>query len=134
MFASIYECTYIRTCMFIFNHLMKCLGAPNIVPDVMVNNNSIRINGSNVTLTLSWGEPFSYVNPILSYTVSWDDGSTLQSFTTTDNTTRSYTIINLIPITNYIFSVVATNSIGSGEAGVQNYSTPGLLFILCCNI
>ena len=113
---------------------MKCLGTPDRVPDVMVDNNSIRINGSNVTLTLTWGEPFSYINPILSYTVSWDDGSTLQSFSTTDNTTRSYTIINLTPITNYTFSVVATNSIGSGEAGVQNYATPGLQFILCCDI
>ena len=46
------------------------------------------------------------------------------NFTTTDNTTRSYTITNLTPMTNYIFSVVATNSIGSGEAGVVMITTP----------
>ena len=45
-------------------------------------------------------------------------------FTTTDSTTRSYTITNLTPMTDYTFSVVATNSIGSGEAGVVNYATP----------
>ena len=44
---------------------------------------------------------------------------------TTDNNTRSYTIINLTLMTNYIFSVVATNSIGSGEAGVVMITTPG---------
>ena len=35
------------------------------------------------------------------------------SFTTTDNTTRSYTITNLTTMTTYTFSVVAT--IGSGN-------------------
>ena len=48
------------------------------------------------------------------------------NFTTTDNTTRSYTITNLTPMTTYIFSVVATNSIGSGEAGAVIITTrPG---------
>jgi len=48
------------------------------------------------------------------------------SFTTTDNTTRSFTFKNLLmPRTNYTFSVVATNSIGSGEAGVVMITTPG---------
>ena len=28
-------------------------------------------------------------------------------------------------MTNYTFSVVATNSVGSGEAGVVNYTTLG---------
>ena len=41
-----------------------------------------------------------------------------ENFTTADNTTRSYTITNLTPMTNYTFSVVATNFIGSGKAGV----------------
>ena len=45
-------------------------------------------------------------------------------FTTTDTTTRSYIITNLTPMTSYTFSVVATNSIGSGEAGVV-IITPG---------
>ena len=31
-------------------------------------------------------------------------------------------------MTNYTFSVVATNSIGSGEAGVVMITTPGMYF------
>ena len=47
------------------------------------------------------------------------------NFTTTDNTTRSYTITNLTIMTTYRFSVVATNSIGSGQAGIVMITTPG---------
>ena len=89
--------------------------------DVIVDINTTNINESNVALTLSWGEPFNYHQPIVNYTVSCsgDNATCFQNFTTTDNTTTSYTIItNLIPMTNYTFSVVATNAIGSGEAGI----------------
>ena len=90
-----------------------------MVPGVTVDSNTIDVTGSNVTFTLSWGEPFNNLDPIVNYTVSWSSDVTCPpNFTTTDNTTRSYTIINLTPMTNYTFSVVATNSIGSGEAGV----------------
>ena len=90
-----------------------------MVPGVTVDPNTININENNVTLTLSWGEPFSNLDPIVNYTVSCSgDGTCTPNFTTTDNTTRSYTITNLTPMTNYTFSVVATNSIGSGESGV----------------
>ena len=100
-------------------------GVPAVVPNVTVDDNTININGSNVTLTLSWGEPFNNLDPIVNYTVSCSgDTQCPQPFTTTDNT-RSYTITNLTPMTNYIFSVVATNSIGSGEAGVVMITTPG---------
>ena len=94
----------------------------------MVNDNTININGNNVTLglILSWEEPFNNLDPIVSYTVSCSGDVTCPpNFTTTDNTTRSYTITNLTPITDYTFSVVATNSIGSGEAGVVMITTPG---------
>ena len=101
------------------------LGTPDRAPGVMINEDSVRINGSNVTLTLSWGEPFSYFGPIISYTVSWNDSTFLSSFTITDNITRNYTITNLTPMTNYTFSVVATNSFGSGEAGILIDTTPG---------
>ena len=101
------------------------LGTPDRAPGVMINEDSVRINGSNVTLTLSWGEPFSYFGPIISYTVSWNDSTFPSSFTITDNTTRNYTITNLTPMTNYTFSVVATNSFGSGEAGILIDTTPG---------
>ena len=97
-----------------------------MVPGVTLDN-TININGDNVTLTLSWGEPFNNLDPIVSYTVSCSGDVTCPpNFTTTDNTTRSYTITNLTPMINYTFSVVATNSIGSGEAGVLMITTlPG---------
>ena len=96
-----------------------------MVPGVTVDENTININGNNVTLTLSWGEPFNNLDPIVNYTVSCSGGVTCPpNFTTTDNTTRSYTITNLTPMTDYTLSVVATNSIGSGEAGVVMITTP----------
>ena len=91
----------------------------------MVIDSSV-VNGNNITLTLSWGEPFNNLDPIVNYTVSCSGDVTCPpNFTTTDNTTRSYTITNLTPMTNYTLSVVATNSIGSGEAGVVIITTPG---------
>ena len=61
----------------------------------------------------------------MNYTVSCSGDDTCPPiFTTTDNTSRSYTITKLTPMINYTFSVVATNSIGSGEAGIVNITTP----------
>lgn len=100
-------------------------GVPEMISNVIVDNNT---NENNVTFTLSWREPFNNLDPIMNYTVSCSGDVTCPpSFTTTDNTTRSYTITNLTPMTNYTFSVVATNSIGSGEAGVVMITTPGQL-------
>ena len=97
-----------------------------MVPDVTIDYSTINVNGKNITLTLSWGKPFNNFDPIVNYTVSCSgDDACPQSFTITDNTIRSYTITNLTPMTSYTFSVVATNSIGSGEAGVVRITTPG---------
>ena len=99
--------------------------APDQVPDVMVIADNITLINDIITLTLSWGEPFNNFDPIVNYTVSCSGDDTCPpNFTTADNTTRSYTITNLTPVTNYTFSVVATNSIGSGEAGVVMIVTP----------
>ena len=95
-----------------------------MVPDVTVDDRTFNINGNIVTLTLSWGEPFNNLDPIINYTVSCSGDVTCPLNFTTDNTTRSYTITNLIPMTDYTFSVVATNTIGSGEAGVVMITTP----------
>ena len=96
-----------------------------MVLGVTVDDNTININGNTVTFTLSWGEPFNNLDSIVNYIVSCSgDVICPPNFTTTDNTTRSYTITNLTPMTNYTFSVVATNSIGSGEAGVVMITTP----------
>ena len=98
---------------------------PRIVPDITIDSNTISVNRTNVTLTLSWGEPFNNFDPIVNYTVSCSGDVTCPpNFTTTDNTTRSYTITNLTTMTTYTFSVVATNSNGSGEAGVVMITTP----------
>ena len=99
-----------------------------MVTNVTVDDNIINTNGTIVTLTLSWGEPFNNLDPIVNYTVSCSGDVTCpQDVTTPDNTTRSYTITNLTTMTTYTFSVVATNSIGSGEAGVLNVTTSGKL-------
>ena len=96
-----------------------------MVPGVTLYENTINNNRNNVAFTLSWGEPFNNLDPIVNYTVSClGDVTCPPNFTTTDNSTRSYTITNFTPITNYTFSVVATNSIGSGEAGVVMITTP----------
>ena len=101
-----------------------------MVPSVIVDDNTININGNDVTLILSWGEPFNNLDPIVNYTVSCSSNVTCPpNFTTTDNTTRNYTITNLTSMTNYTFSVVATNSIGSGEAGVLEYTTSGKITV-----
>ena len=114
-----------------------------MVPSVTVDDNTISINGDNVTLTLIWGVPFDNCDPIVNYTVSCSgDNACPSNFTTTDSTTRSHTITNLTTVTTYTFSVVATNSIGSGEAGVVTITTPPgklarllhmcILCSLCC--
>ena len=98
-------------------------GVPVMVPNVTVNGYDITIN-INVTLTLSWEEPFNNFDPIVNYTVSCSGDNTCPQIFTTDNTIRSYTITNLTTMTNYTFSVVATNSIGSGEAGKVIVTVP----------
>ena len=85
--------------------LIFITGIPSIVPNVTVNNNTININGNNVTLTLRWQESFNNLDPIVNYTVSClGDVTCPPNFTTTDNTTKSYAITNLTTMTNYTFS------------------------------
>ena len=121
--------------LHIYSTYYFTVGIPVMVPGITVNNNTININGNDVTLTLSWGEPFNNLDPIVNYTVSCSGDITCPpNFTTTDNTTRSYTITNLAPMTNYTFSVVATNSIGSGVAGVVMITTPPGENISFCNM
>ena len=81
------------------------------------------VDGNYVTITLSWGVPFDNRDPIVNYTVSCSGVRCPLNAATTDST--SYTITDLSPNTQYTFSVVATNSFGSGEAGVVNVTTPG---------
>ena len=100
-----------------------------MVPGVRVHSDTVIVNESNITLTLSWREPFNNRNPIVNYIVSCSGDVTCPpNFTTIDKTTRSYTITNLTTMTNYTFSVVATNSIGSGEAGVVMITTSSSMY------
>ena len=79
-----------------------------MVPYVTVDDSTININGNIVTLKLSWGEQFNNLDPIVNYIVSCSGDVTCPpNFTTTDNTTRSYTVTNLTTMTTYTFSVVA---------------------------
>ena len=97
-------------------------GVPRMVPGVTA---SIKIGKGIVNLTLSWREPYNNLDPIANYTVSCSGDVTCPpNFTTTDNT-RNYTITNLTPMTDYTFSIIATNSFGSGETGVVMITTPG---------
>ena len=100
---------------------------PNVRFDSMDN---ITIDGRSLNCTLSWGEPFNNLDPIMNYNVSCSgDAQCLQNSNITDNTTRSYTITNLTTVTDYIFSVAAINSIGSGEAGMAIINIPGKLTV-----
>ena len=102
--------------------LVTITGVPAMVPGVTVDNSTININGNIVILKLNWGEPFNNLDPIVSYTVSCSgDDACPPTFTTTDS---RIAIDGLTTMTTYTFSVVATNSIGSGEAGVVTITTP----------
>ena len=91
---------------------------------------SVTIDDMTFNLTLSWGEPFNNFDPIMNYTVSCSGDVTCPpDFTTPDNTTRSYTITNLALMTTYTFSVVATNSLGTGMAGEEMIAAPSCK---CC--
>ena len=95
-----------------------------LFPNMTVEENTININGNTVTIT-QLGRTINSLDSIVNYTVSCSGDVTCPpNFTTTDNTTRSYTITNLTPMTTYTFSVVATNLIGNGEAGQVIFLTP----------
>ena len=97
-----------------------------MVSGVIVDDNAININGNNVALTLSWEEPFNNLNPIVNYVVSCLGDVTCPPHFTITN---AITITNLISMTTYTFSVLAINFIGSGEAGILYYTTPGKVIV-----
>ena len=102
------------------------VGVPAMVSGVTVDNNTITINGNNVALTLSWEEPFNNLDPIVNYIVTCSgDVMCLPHFTASN----AITITTLTPMTTYTFSVVATNLVGSGEAGILDYTTPGKVIV-----
>jgi len=71
-------------------------------------------------VTISWAAPtFSGTTPVISYTIT----STPASSTVT-TTGSIITITGLTSGTSYIFSVVATNSVGNSIAAVSSPVTP----------
>ena len=123
--VSLCTCRYVHMYTNCVWGISVVTGVPDVVPNVTIIDSTINSNGNNVTLTLSWGEPFNNLDPIVNYTVSCSGDVTCPpNFTITDIITRSYTITNLTQMTSYTFSVVATNAIGSGEAGVVMITTP----------
>ena len=98
-----------------------------MVPDVKVNDSTLRIKGNLVNLTLCWGEPFNNLDNILFYKVSCS-GDRCPPDDDINGITRRFR--NLNSNYAYTFSVVAINSVGSGKAGVLNYTTPGNVFVI----
>ena len=91
-------------------------GVPGKVPDVTITNSS---DGNVVNFTLTWSEPVNHLDPIIMYNVSCSgDPPCPQSYNTSNNQKTSYTFIGFTANSSYAFSVVAINSIGSGEASV----------------
>ena len=96
-----------------------------MVPVVSVDTDAITVIGNGISLTVIWGEPFNNFDPITSYTVSCTSAIGCPAdFTTTDNATMSHTFTGLITRNNYTFSVVATNSLGTGPAGEVIITAP----------
>ena len=101
------------------NALLLVIAVPDQVPDFTATADSTSLEANTLKLTLSWGEPFNNFLPITNYTVSCLGPQCPQeNFTTNDNATRSYSLTNLNPTDNYTFIVVASNSLGPGEAAV----------------
>jgi len=97
----------------------------------MVMADSMTLEGNMLNITLRWGEPFNNFVPIANYTVTCSgDAPCPSDFTTTDNTTRNYSLTGLNPLSNYTFTVVATNSLGSGEPAI--IMTTSLSGTVCC--
>lgn len=105
--------------MFVFTDV------PHEVFGIMVDRESTAITQStNLTLALTWNEPFNNFDPIVNYTISCSGHpSCPPDIIISGNTTR-YTIPNLLPETNYTFAVIASNSIGSGNAGTLMITSP----------
>ena len=97
---------------------------PRIVPNIAYFLTDI--SSRHVSITLSWGEPFNNFDPIVNYLVSCSGVYNCPDrFITKDNSTQNLAYRGLNVMATYIFSVVATNSFGSGEAGVVIITTPG---------
>jgi len=101
------------------------LAAPDIVPNVMVDLNTIVVMSDGIdstfTFTLSWGVPFDNFDPIQNYTITIT-GCTVSECPltlTTDNVTTSLEISYTTRTpTNVTIMVTASNTIDSSVPAV----------------
>ena len=95
---------------------LSITGAPGKVPNVKVTKST---DGNVVNFTVTWREPVNHLDPVIMYSVSCSgDPPCPQSYNTSNNLTRSFAFTGFTANSYYTFSVVAINSIGSGEPGV----------------
>ena len=103
-----------------------------------LHHNITLLEKKNISLLLTWDDPFNNFDPIVNYSVSGcvqqGKGPTptmsileqCPSFTILSilgNTTKSYTMNGLLPSTRYVFMVAAANSLGTGEATSVDFIT-----------
>ena len=106
-------CTYIY---YIRIHSMVFIStaAPANVTNVMIDLTTVNIDNNNVSLTLSWDEPFDNFDPIVNYTITinCNDASCPVMFnvTTTSASVSFITDFSVTPL-----SVIATNTIGTSD-------------------
>ena len=99
--------------------MLFAIDVPDQVPGFTGMADSMTLQGNTLNLTLSWGEPFNNFDPIISYTVTCSgDVQCPEDHTSPANAMRSYSVTNLNSMTIYNFTIVATNSLGSGEPAV----------------
>ena len=105
--------------------LYLCAAAPDMVGNVIFDFTTVTVvnddDGDNddVSLTLSWDEPFANFDPIVSYTVtiSCTDNATCPAmFTVNTTSVLVHFITNLSVMTT--LSVTATNTVGESEPGM----------------
>ena len=114
----------------LYVHNLLFVGAPDAVPDFKVVSESITIDKNSVNLTLNWGEPFNNFVSILTYVIRCSGDVTCPpDFNAPDNTTRNYTVTNLVSAVNYSFSVLAINSVNESLPSVLLITAPSGTYV-----
>ena len=102
------------------------------MPDAVTNlrHNITLLKERNISLLLTWEDPFNNFDPIVNYSVSGcirqgkdpipsmgilGQCPSFSILSVLDNTTKFFTMNGLLPSTRYVFMVAAANSLGTGE-------------------
>lgn len=107
------------------NHSVTDVSAK--VTSLDVDNSTIHLNGttSSFTLNINWQDPWQFDNnlTVTKYTISCSENKMCPANQTVDSNTKRVNITNIISCQKYTFSVIATNTIGSGP--LANISITG---------